>query len=398
MHRSSLGGDGFRFSPCDRECIDHLLGSFIKKSLLPSHGFISIADLYGQTEPWELFEDSQKVGAKKGRSYQRYSKDVGAGGNWSNKGQKSDIIGHARTFRYQPRNSDDVGPTRGEWALKEYSFPDSTSLRVDDDRRDYVLCVLKKKKEKTPTTTTTVHPRDCDCIEYLQGFIAGNPLPSHGFISIADIYGQTEPWELSADSQVKDGGCRYFFTKLKKVGAKKGRSYQRYSRNVGCGGHWSNKGQKSDIIGHARTFRYQPRNSDDVGPTHGEWALKEYSHPGSTSLRVDEDRRDYVLCVLKKKKEKTTTTKTTGRGVVQAVEADLGYLRATLAPTSPGKGHVGSLDYPTTGGQVVWPSDIERWLNDDEVLEGDSFDSSDVDNWLHANGFHWSSDLPIIAS
>ncbi|GER25019.1 NAC transcription factor [Striga asiatica] len=265
-------------------------------------------------------------------------------------------------------------------------------------------------------------PREGDCIEILQGFITGNSLPSHGFISIADLYGQKEPWELFEDSQVKDGrGCRYFFTKLKKVGAKKGRSYQRYSRNVGAGGNWSNKGQKSDIIGpkgniigHARTFRYQARNSDDVGPTRGEWALKEYSLPESTSLRVDEDRRDYVLCVLKKKKEKTTTTTTSGRGVVQAVEADLGYLMATLAPTSTVKGHVGSLDYPATGGedyccdeqgmgvtggQVVWPSDIERWLNDDEVLEGDSnFELKDVDNWLHANGFHWSSDLPIIAS
>ncbi|CAA0823919.1 Unknown protein [Striga hermonthica] len=259
-------------------------------------------------------------------------------------------------------------------------------------------------------------PRDTECLEYLQGFITGNPLPSHGFISIADLYGQTEPWELFEDSHVKDGGCRYFFTKLKKVGAKKGRTYQRYSRNVGADGNWSNKGQKSDIIGpkgniigHARTFRYQPRNSDDVGPTHGEWALKEYSLPDSTSLRVAEDRRDYVLCVLKKKKEKTPTTTSTGGGVVQPVEADLDYLMATLASTSHVEGdggHVGSLDYPATGGEVICPSslpglqDIESWLgyDDDQVLEGDSFDFSDVDNWLHANGFRWSSDLPIIAS
>ncbi|CAA0823883.1 Unknown protein [Striga hermonthica] len=261
-------------------------------------------------------------------------------------------------------------------------------------------------------------PRDGECCEFLLGFVKGNPLPSHGFISIVDLYGQTEPWELFEDSQVKDGNCRYFFTKLKKVGAKKGRSYQRYSRNVGAGWNWSNKGQKSDIIGpkgniigHARTFRYQLRNSDNVGPTHGEWAMKEYSLPDSTSLRVEEDRRDYVLCVLKRKKEKTTTTTSTGGGVVQPVEADLSYLMATLAPTSHvggDGGHVGSLDYPATaiGGEVICPSslprlqDIESWLtsNDDEVLEGDSFDFRDADNWLQANGFRWSSDLPIIAS
>ncbi|GER30868.1 NAC domain containing protein 2 [Striga asiatica] len=262
-------------------------------------------------------------------------------------------------------------------------------------------------------------PNDSEFIDYLLGFATGNSPPSHGFISIADLYGQTEPWELFENSEVKSGGgsgCRYFFTKLKKVGAKKGRSYQRYSRNVGAGGNWSNKGQKSDIIGpkgniigHSRTFRYQPRSSDDVGPTRGEWALKEYSLPEGTALGLDEDQRDYVLCVLKKKKEK----KKTSSGVVQAVEADFDYLVAMLAapveddvapneslPTMhawTGVNDVvpqeGLLEYsdeggycydhqqliqamPVTGGEVVWPSVIESlpthqhmWtgVNDHEV-------------------------------
>ncbi|CAA0815285.1 Unknown protein [Striga hermonthica] len=80
--------------------------------------------------------------------------------------------------------------------------------------------------------------RDADCCDYLLGFVKGNPLPSHGFTSIADLYSQTEPWELFEDSQVKDSDCRYFFTELKKVDGKKGRSYQCYSRNVGAGGNW----------------------------------------------------------------------------------------------------------------------------------------------------------------
>ncbi|GER29462.1 NAC domain containing protein 2 [Striga asiatica] len=324
-------------------------------------------------------------------------------------------------------------------------------------------------------------PTDDECIAYLLGFVTGNSPPSHGFISIADLYGQTEPWDLFENSEVKSGGCRYFFTKLKKVGAKKGRSYQRYSRNVGAGGNWSNKGQKSDIIGpkgniigHSRTFRYQPRNSDHVGPTRGEWALKEYSLPEGTVLGLDEDLRDYVLCLLKKKKEK----KITSTGVVQAVEADFDYLVATLAATSSDdvapvetnevmwptlhawtgvNDVVPSLTLPVTGGEVVWPSVMEslptthqnmwtgvndvlppescwskdlrllaecvglgevninedcsqnelatcgeamwRSINersplhmwsgvgdDDPVLEDDSFDLDDVDNWLRENG------------
>ncbi|CAA0828491.1 NAC domain-containing protein 78 [Striga hermonthica] len=239
-------------------------------------------------------------------------------------------------------------------------------------------------------------PTDGECIAYLLGFVTGNSPPSHGFISIADLYGQTEPWELFENSEVKSRGCRYFFTKLKKVGAKKGRSYQRYSRNVGtCGGNWSNKGQKSDIIGpkgnivgHSRTFRYQPRNSDDVGPTHGEWALKEYSLSEDTVLGLDEDRRDYVLCVLKKKKEKKTITS----GGVQPVEADFDYLVATLAATSsdrrtPVEDDVAALET----NEVMWPSvneslpTMQTWTGVNDVPFASS---STQDGFLeHSIGF-----------
>ncbi|GER29464.1 NAC domain containing protein 2 [Striga asiatica] len=235
-------------------------------------------------------------------------------------------------------------------------------------------------------------PTDDECIAYLQGFVTGNSPPFHGFISIADLYGQTEPWDLFENSKVKSGGCRYFFTKLKKVGAKKGRSYQRYSRNVGAGGNWSNKGQKSDIIGpkgniigHSRTFRYQARNSDHVGPTRGEWVLKEYSLPEGTALGLDEDLRDYVLCLLKKKKEKEKTS----TGVVQAVEADFDYLVATLAAPSPDRRLPVEDDVaPVETNEVMWPTTHQNmWTGVNDVMPPESCWSQDLRLLAECVGF-----------
>ncbi|GER33323.1 NAC domain containing protein 2 [Striga asiatica] len=149
-------------------------------------------------------------------------------------------------------------------------------------------------------------PTDEECIRYLLGFVTGNPLPSHNHISVDDLYGESEPWDLFGSSAA--AGCRYFFTRLKRVGGGSTAAARRYSRNVGQG-TWSNKGQKSEVfcgkgglIGHTRSFRYQPRKSPARGPARGRWALKEYALAEDRVMKGRVVRPDYVLCLLKKKK------------------------------------------------------------------------------------------------
>ncbi|CAA0820158.1 NAC domain-containing protein 78 [Striga hermonthica] len=151
-------------------------------------------------------------------------------------------------------------------------------------------------------------PTDEECIRYLLGFVTGNPLPSHDHISTADLYGDSEPWDLFGDSAAA-AGCRYFFTRLKRVGGGATSAGRRFSRNVGQG-TWSNKGQKSDVfcgkgglIGHTRSFRYEPRKSPAKGPARGRWALKEYALAEDPVMEGRVVMADYVLCLLKKKKK-----------------------------------------------------------------------------------------------
>ncbi|KAL3644152.1 hypothetical protein CASFOL_012084 [Castilleja foliolosa] len=156
-------------------------------------------------------------------------------------------------------------------------------------------------------------PSDEEKIVYLLRKVTGM-LPGNDLIGTrtADLYGEQEPWDIFGDSQEDE---QYLFTTLKKVGNKKKKNndeYKRFTRNVGKGGTWSNKGQKIPIlgkrgglIGHKKCFRYVAKNGDDR--INGIWLLKEYTLPdniAAKNVKVKEEYKDCVLCVLKRKMKK----------------------------------------------------------------------------------------------
>ncbi|KAL3639748.1 hypothetical protein CASFOL_014716 [Castilleja foliolosa] len=159
-------------------------------------------------------------------------------------------------------------------------------------------------------------PNDNEKIAYLLSHVTGKPLSGSHLIRTADLYGCHEPWDIFGDSNEEDE--QYFFTMLKKVGTKKKNNdeYKRFTRNVGKGGTWSNKGQKIPIIGkrggligHKKCFRYvSSKNEDDR--INGIWLLKEYTLPdniASKNVKVKDEYKDCVLCVLKRKMKKKNT-------------------------------------------------------------------------------------------
>ncbi|KAK4367130.1 hypothetical protein RND71_015010 [Anisodus tanguticus] len=46
---------GFRFHPTDEELINYLKG-FVLRGIFPPTGVIKVADLFGDSEPWQIFE------------------------------------------------------------------------------------------------------------------------------------------------------------------------------------------------------------------------------------------------------------------------------------------------------------------------------------------------------
>ncbi|GFQ06251.1 NAC domain-containing protein 78 [Phtheirospermum japonicum] len=173
------------------------------------------------------------------------------------------------------------------------------------------------------------HPSDEEKITYLLYKVSGLPLPCDNFIDMDDLYGEKEPWEIFGDS---DEGELYFFTVLKKIGKKGNRGdYKRFSRNVGTG-TWSNKGRKvpiyrkgiRDIIGYKRCFRYE-RKIEGMGDN-GTWLLKEYTLPDKVVRRLEEEYKDYVLCVLKRKSLGKGASGRGGENDQDYVESGLDYM------------------------------------------------------------------------
>ncbi|CAA0834228.1 Unknown protein [Striga hermonthica] len=158
---------GVRFRPTDEECCRYLLGTVTGNPIAGHHLIISVADLFGEKEPWEFFSAEDECqeryfytrlkrvakNTKSSGSYQRFSRNIG-NGTWLNNGQpvsihgeRGELLGHKRSFRYVPRKGG--AHCFGEWILKEYTVPDCKLGQVKPEFKDYVLCLLRRKKDKT---------------------------------------------------------------------------------------------------------------------------------------------------------------------------------------------------------------------------------------------------------
>ncbi|GER38525.1 NAC transcription factor [Striga asiatica] len=146
-------------------------------------------------------------------------------------------------------------------------------------------------------------PSETERITYLLNKVIGRPMTEEKFIATDDFYGPKEPRDIFGDADRREKE-RYFFTRLKKTG-------KRFSRNVGKGGTWSNKGQatpifgddKGVILGYRRTFRYRPAKTNSCEDDDYVWLMTEYVLPDTAlkSNAIKEDSKNYALCVLKRK-------------------------------------------------------------------------------------------------
>ncbi|KAA8542719.1 hypothetical protein F0562_023782 [Nyssa sinensis] len=173
-------GPGLRFHPTDQELIqDYLLYKVMGKALV-LEGMVTESDLYGDKEPWEIFDTSStaaeriqyffSVLKKKSAVGSRFCRTVGKGkGTWKGQDGGKQILDHQgrhigckRSFTYVDLNKNRAAAAghshdHHRWIMKEYSL-DGINLNLSNGK-DYVLCRIKYKNQgqKRPLIITTTH-------------------------------------------------------------------------------------------------------------------------------------------------------------------------------------------------------------------------------------------------
>ncbi|CAA0820826.1 NAC domain containing protein 71 [Striga hermonthica] len=219
-------------------------------------------------------------------------------------------------------------------------------------------------------------PSETERLSYLLNKVVGRPMIEEQFIATDDFYGPKEPRDIFGDADRRETE-RYFFTRLKKIG-------KRFSRNVGKGGTWSNKGQatpifgddKGVIMGYRRTFRYRPAKTNS-GEEDYVWLMTEYVLPDTAlkSNAIKEDSKTYALCVLKRKWQgKCSTNCSCSSCVVSMPPADCVVFGESVSKET-----------------VDWAHDLDRLLSSssclppsvDDVVFGESSTQETADeDWV----------------
>lgn len=193
---SSWFPSGRHFNPTDDELLVHLFNyvtgePFSCEDSIP----IPIVDLYGDEEPWELFSKyyssspSSQIKKKKDVYFytrlkkknettngKRLSRLIGKG-CWHGQDRGKQIfykgkalLGFKKSLVYQ--NNDNPIQDR-QWLLKEYSLSESV-LEKDDlilpERRDYVLCRMRRKINKKESATSDEQGNKGDLSELFTKF------------------------------------------------------------------------------------------------------------------------------------------------------------------------------------------------------------------------------------
>ncbi|KAA8542687.1 hypothetical protein F0562_023814 [Nyssa sinensis] len=166
-------GPGIRFYPTDQELIqDYLLYKVIGIPLV-LEDLVKESDLYGDKEPWEIFDTAaERIQyfftelKKKSVVGSRFSRTVGKG-TWKGLDGRKQILDHQgrligskRSFTYVNVNKSRAaaaGHSHYRWIMKEYSL-DGINLGLSK-AKDYVLCRIKYKNQgqKRPLIITTTH-------------------------------------------------------------------------------------------------------------------------------------------------------------------------------------------------------------------------------------------------
>ncbi|KAH7538391.1 hypothetical protein FEM48_Zijuj03G0194600 [Ziziphus jujuba var. spinosa] len=142
---------GFRFVPSDGDLI-YFLNEKVNAGQTTCE-LLGECDMYGNREPWEIWNDHGGLSVQKGEDLylftklkkvsvngKRINRRVGSG-TWSgaNCGELVDGVGEKRHFRYENNG----GRDHGAWIMHEYSLLHNNHGDHGDD--EYVLCRLRRK-------------------------------------------------------------------------------------------------------------------------------------------------------------------------------------------------------------------------------------------------------------
>ncbi|XP_050368909.1 NAC domain-containing protein JA2-like [Argentina anserina] len=162
---------GYRFRPDTEQLLVHYLRPKLDGEDFPE-GLVPFCDLYGDQEPWEIWENFNGTSEKdkdrkdlyfitqnkiKTLKSRRKSRTIGKGGTW--KGQDAAknvlsaswrVIGKRRRFHYEKTGSE-ASEHNARWLMHEFEL-DASLLRDKRKAKDYVLCILRKndKPAKDP--------------------------------------------------------------------------------------------------------------------------------------------------------------------------------------------------------------------------------------------------------
>ncbi|KAH7536922.1 hypothetical protein FEM48_Zijuj03G0037700 [Ziziphus jujuba var. spinosa] len=143
---------GFRFIPSDGDLI-YFLNEKVNLGKTTCQ-FLGECDMYGNKEPWEIWNDHGGLNVKKGEDLylftklkkvsvngKRINRRVGSG-TWSgaNCGEVVEGVGEKRHFRYENNG----GRDHGAWIMHEYTLLHNNHHRAHGDN-EYVLCRLRRK-------------------------------------------------------------------------------------------------------------------------------------------------------------------------------------------------------------------------------------------------------------
>ncbi|KAF3656819.1 putative sugar carrier protein C-like [Capsicum annuum] len=153
---------GFRFHPNDTEGLT-FLQKFMAKQEMNDSGFITTnIDVYdSEEEPWKIYSRGVPCGAVDDSLYRYFiTKKSSNLGNWKLQGEGKPVyrdsssstvlIGCKKKMSYMINNNEEHREDDGHyWLMKEYELSNVILHQFDDDRRDYVLCAIKKKLIET---------------------------------------------------------------------------------------------------------------------------------------------------------------------------------------------------------------------------------------------------------
>ncbi|XP_024200170.1 NAC domain-containing protein 41-like [Rosa chinensis] len=150
---------GYRFRPDTEQLLVHYLRPILDGEDFPQ-GLVPFCDLYGEQEPWQIWDAFKELCEKdQGRTDlyfitqhktktpkgKRISRTVGSG-TW--KGDDAPgkvlsasrrVIGRRKRFHYK----NDGSTQNGRWLMHEFEL-DTTLLRNKRKAKDHVLCILRK--------------------------------------------------------------------------------------------------------------------------------------------------------------------------------------------------------------------------------------------------------------